>query len=243
MKSTQEKILKTFDIILETKKGVFETYVKPTETDYKNLSFAGRAKDDEINQALLDDIQAAADAAEVTVTIDYARTGHDKYTSSNNVSRHYTGNAVDIDFIGGKAVSKKNREIVNKFVDELVKLGYEKNKEYGNPKAVLTFGFPNHDNHVHVSNKTNTPSVDIEKTDDITKKDNTNQQKFKDIVKTLEDLPSDEKTIDKVKDVLAGSGLLATIVSNKEVQDFINSQDWLKDFLRFFPELQKDENK
>ena len=54
---------------------------------------------------------------------------------------------------GSMSDAKKNGiyDDINKFVDELVKMGYKKNTESGNDKAVLTFGFPNHDNHVHVS--------------------------------------------------------------------------------------------
>jgi hypothetical protein len=38
-------------------------------------------------------------------------------------------------------------------------MGYTKNAEgSSNPKSVLTFGFPNHDDHVHVSNMTKSTS-------------------------------------------------------------------------------------
>ncbi len=38
-------------------------------------------------------------------------------------------------------------------------MGYTKNAEGpSNPKSVLTFGFPNHDNHVHISNTTSSTS-------------------------------------------------------------------------------------
>jgi hypothetical protein len=55
--------------------------------------------------------------------------------------------------INGKAVSPSNRADADKLVAALVSMGYNKNAEGpNNPKAVLTFGFPGHDDHVHVSN-------------------------------------------------------------------------------------------
>jgi hypothetical protein len=148
----QQEILKIYNSILENK-NLLEVMVKPTDSSYSKLKFADRTKNDEINKALLDDIQTAAESAGVTVTIDFAKTGHGKNTKSGNVSRHYKNAAVDIDFINGKAVSPKNKEEVNKFVDALISMGYNKNAEgTSHPKAVLTFGFPGHDDHVHVSN-------------------------------------------------------------------------------------------
>jgi hypothetical protein len=99
--------------------------------------------------------------AGVDITVDFAKTGHGKMAKSGNVSRHWTNTAVDIDFIDGKVVSPANRFIVDKFVNALISMGYVKNNESGNAKAVLTFGFPAHDNHVHVSNTTNVPSTQI----------------------------------------------------------------------------------
>jgi hypothetical protein len=61
--------------------------------------------------------------------------------------------------INGKAVSPSNRADADKLVAALVSMGYNKNAEGpSNPKAVLTFGFEGHDNHVHVSNMTGSPS-------------------------------------------------------------------------------------
>jgi hypothetical protein len=148
----QQEILKIYDSILENK-NLLEVMVKPTESSYSKLTFADRTKNDEINKALLDDIQTAAETAGVTVTIDFAKTDHPKNAKSGNVSRHFKNAAVDIDFINGKAVSPSNKEVVNKFTDALISMGYNKNAEgSSHPKAVLTFGFPGHDDHVHVSN-------------------------------------------------------------------------------------------
>jgi hypothetical protein len=115
---------------------------------------------DKINPVLLQDIQNAASAAGVKVDITTAVSGHKKGT------RHETGNAVDIAVINGKAVRPSNKDDVNKFVDVLVSMGYTKNSESNNDKAVLTFGFPGHDNHIHISNRTNQPSSEPTRTND-----------------------------------------------------------------------------
>jgi len=107
---------------------------------------------DNINTALLQDVQTAAKVAGVKVDITTAVSGH------NSGTRHESGNAVDIAIINNKAVSLSNRDDADKLVDALVKMGYQKNVESGNPKAVLTFGFKGHNNHVHVSNKDGQPS-------------------------------------------------------------------------------------
>ena len=107
------------------------------------------AAKDQINQALLDDIQIAAKKANVIVFINSVKSGR---SGEENKARHPSGNAADISKINDKPVSQNNRNDADKFVKELEKLGYIKNKEKTNPKAVLTFGFAGHDNHVHVSN-------------------------------------------------------------------------------------------
>ena len=109
---------------------------------------------DNINTALLQDVQTAAKVAGVKVDITTAVSGH------KPGSRHESGNAVDIAIINDKAVSLANRIDADKLVDALVKMGYQKNVEVGYSKAVLTFGFKGHDNHVHVSNKDGQPSKD-----------------------------------------------------------------------------------
>jgi hypothetical protein len=128
---------------------------------YSNVEFRDRVvgnstpSKDNINLALLSDIQTAAKKANVQVSVTTAVTGHRKGT------RHQTGNAVDIAMINGKGwsdeSSAKSKGIYNsikRFVDELKNLGYVVNvKESGNPKVVLWFGYKNHNNHVHISNK------------------------------------------------------------------------------------------
>lgn len=143
----------------ENQKIISELLITPSEIDYPTIKFASRTKNDKINKALLDDLHTAAKAAGVTITVDFAKTDHDKFTTSGNISRHWRNNAVDIDYIDGHVVSPVNSDIVNKFVDALVSMGYKKNAEGGqNPKSVLTFGFPGHSNHVHVSNTTDNTS-------------------------------------------------------------------------------------
>ena len=121
---------------------------------YDNVDFkdnvVGNSKpsQDTINTSLLQDVQTAARNAGVVVNVTTAVSGH----GTDSPTRHTSGNAVDISMINNKAVSGSNRIDADKFVDALVRLGYSKNVESGNPKAVLTFGFPGHDNHVHVSN-------------------------------------------------------------------------------------------
>ena len=125
---------------------------------YQNTDFKDRVvgsstpSKDKINPSLLAYIDKAAKAAGVKVSVTTAVTGH------KNSGRHPKGNAVDIAMVNGKGFSslsaaKSNGiyDAINKFVSELISMGYTKNSESGNDKAVLTFGFPGHDNHVHVS--------------------------------------------------------------------------------------------
>lgn len=132
--------------------------IKEASDVYSNVDFKDKVvgkstpSKDNINISLLQDVQTAAKNANLKVDITTAVSGHDTGT------RHESGNAVDIAIINGKAVSPSNRGDADKLVNELIKLGYQKNVESGNDKAVLTFGVKGHDNHVHVSKKSNTPS-------------------------------------------------------------------------------------
>ncbi len=136
----------------------YRNILKEASDVYSNVDFkdgvVGKSSPskDNINISLLQDIQTAAKNANLKVDITTAVSGHDSGT------RHESGNAVDIAIINGKAVSRSNRGDADKLVNELIKLGYTKNVESGNDKAVLTFGFKGHDNHVHVSKKSNTSS-------------------------------------------------------------------------------------
>jgi len=153
-------LLNVFQGLKETKEMFSEAMVKPSAvaSSYPDLIFASRTLGDDINQALLDDLQTAAKLTGYKINVNFAKNEHGKMTASGNVSRHYTNQAVDIGSIGGKVVSLANRDVVDRYVDALVGMGYVKNAEGGNPKSVLTFGFPAHDDHIHVSNTTGTPS-------------------------------------------------------------------------------------
>jgi len=148
------KIIRTYDIISDMKKNkVIEAIDNYSNVDFKDR-VVGKStpSKDNINISLLQDIQTAAKNANLKVDITTAVSGHHPGT------RHESGNAVDIAIINGKAVSLNNRIDADRLVNELIKLGYTKNAESGNDKAVLTFGFKGHDNHVHVSKKSTTPS-------------------------------------------------------------------------------------
>ena len=158
-----KKINEAYKILLDLKrdfkKNLATEAVDPgNNVDFKDgvvkNSFPSR---DNINQQLLKDVQDAAKAANVNVSITTAQSGHESLPS-----RHPSGNAVDISIINGKNVSPANRSDADQFVNALVKMGYVKNSESGNPKAVLTFGFKGHDNHVHVSNQGDSSSATIQ---------------------------------------------------------------------------------
>lgn len=108
---------------------------------------------DKINSLLLADIETAAKNSSTRPTITTAVSGH-VHTSS----RHPAGDAVDIAIMNGQGFSSEKDaeqkgilDDINKFVAALQSLGYTKNTESGNQKAVLTFGFKGHDDHIHVS--------------------------------------------------------------------------------------------
>jgi len=176
-----EDILSSYDIINENKNMVFEVSDIYSNVGFENIGHGNPASDN-ISTALLQDIQTAAKSAGVNVSVTTGISGHGAKTKSGNTSRHTTGNAVDIAKINGKAVSLANRADADKLVAALVSMGYNKNAEGpNNPKAVLTFGFEGHDDHVHVSNTsggqsqqpttsgtTNTTSSDTTTTDTTT---------------------------------------------------------------------------
>lgn len=147
------EILSLYKTILENKELVEASDVYDNVDFKDNVVGKSTPSKDNINTALLQDIQTAAKSAGLKVDITTAVSGHDTGT------RHESGNAVDIAMINGKAVSTSNRADADKLVGVLVQMGYKKNVESGNEKAVLTFGFPGHNNHVHVSNKGGASSV------------------------------------------------------------------------------------
>ena len=167
-------------------------------SDYTNTDFkpyvVGNSNPlaDKINPALLKDIDLAAQRANVKVSVTTAVSGHRKG------SRHETGHAVDIAMINGKGYSSESDanqkgilDDIQRFVSELQSMGYVKNSESGNDKAVLTFGFPQHHHHVHVSRKSDESGDDNyeKKPDSDEKKSETDKEKeddkVEDVVNTL----------------------------------------------------------
>ena len=148
-----------------TKTAINELFVRLGDTSYSNVKFdKDGTQNDQLNQALLDDLQTAASKADVVVTITTAKSGHSDLTVNGKASRHATNTAVDIavlDGIGaGGATNETNgnprfRELGNRVQKELLNMGYALNAEGGNQKAVLwqTNTGGNHYNHLHVSNK------------------------------------------------------------------------------------------
>ena len=163
--SSQTKLIKD---ILSTYESILENrIVLEAEDIYPNVDFEnighGNPASDNINIALLQDVQNAAKSAGLKVNITTAISGHDGGT------RHETGNAVDVARISGigsgGATNETNgnaefRKLGNKLKDALVSMGYVWNTEIGNPKAVLwqTNKGGNHFNHIHISNNTGEPT-------------------------------------------------------------------------------------
>ena len=129
---------------------------------YKYISYKDKAVKsckpsiDKVNPNLLKDLNTAARLSGAKPIITTAITGH------GGGSRHNpSGHAVDIAMFNGVGYSsvddakkKKIYDQIVKFVDELAKLGYAKQIEYGKEKGVLWFGFDkSHNNHVHISNR------------------------------------------------------------------------------------------
>jgi hypothetical protein len=139
---------------------------------YPNITFHDRTKNDRLPKNLLDDIQSAAEFAGITVQVDWAKTGHRNKTKSGNTSRHSLGWAVDLSHVNGKGWEGKSSakksgiyDEIENFVSYLKSAGYKINSESGNDKAILYFGFPAHDDHLHVSNKSGQPSPSVDDLD------------------------------------------------------------------------------
>lgn len=148
--------VKKFKLDNDVKDTVSEAFVEIGSTGYSNVKVDNDSKFDEVNDALLNDLQSAAESAGITITITTASTGHSKYTTSGNESRHGFGTAVDIALLNGVGISNPRfKEYGDKLKDALVSMGYQWNNESGNAKAVLwqTNTGGNHFNHLHVSNK------------------------------------------------------------------------------------------
>jgi hypothetical protein len=109
---------------------------------------------DRVNPNLLADIERAAVIANAKPVLTTAITGHSRSGRHNP-----SGQAVDIAMFSGKGYGSKAAAKTNGIYDEIkrfesamVSLGYIYNNEAAYKKGLLSFGFKDHDNHVHVSN-------------------------------------------------------------------------------------------
>lgn len=164
-----ENILNLYENILSTENQLKEVVDSYENIDFKdNIVGSSTPSKDDINTSLLKDIEIAAKRAGVKVDVTTAVSGHRTKTSSGNVSRHSTGNAVDISIINGKSVRTIDKNIIDKFVNELVKMGYVRGVESGNPKSILDYTFKGggHEGHIHIS-RTDKGASDISIGDDI----------------------------------------------------------------------------
>ncbi len=161
-------ILEDFQLIKEKLE-----MIQLDDTSYPNVKFdSDGTQYDEVNKALLDDLQKAAAAAGIVATITTAKTGHGFFTKSGHKSRHMTQTAVDISILDGEGSNKASnsshgnpvfREKGNLLKDALAQLGYTWNSESGNDKAVLwqTNTGGNHFNHLHVSNNSGASDAEL----------------------------------------------------------------------------------
>ena len=139
---------------------LLEAKVKLNSSGCPNIEVDSDIALDLVNDALLSGICSAAKASGVNVKITTATSDHPVETDSGSISRHSTGNGVDISIINGKSVKDaSNRPNVDNFVSKLEQLGYVRNSEGSNKKSVL-WQMADHYNHVHVSNMEETTSND-----------------------------------------------------------------------------------
>ena len=155
-------------------KTLLETFSTISSLDLSNVTTDNdNTKYDTVSDALVKDINTAAKRAGLNVTITTAKSGHSEMTKSGNKSRHTTGEAVDISIINGKKITK---ELGDKLVDELEKLGYDTSgSEYGKSKSIL-WQVQDHYNHIHVSN---TSDVESSETEDETNNDSDSENESK----------------------------------------------------------------
>ena len=137
---------------------LLETNIKLGSHGCSNIDVDSDISTNMVNDELLKGICQAANAAGVKVRITTAVSDHPAETNSGSISRHSTGNGVDISIINGKAVKDaSNKPNVDKFVSQLEQLGYKRNSEGNNKKSVL-WQMDDHYDHVHVSNITGVDS-------------------------------------------------------------------------------------
>ena len=139
---------------------LLEAKIKLNSSGCPNIEVDSDIGLDLVNDALLSGICSAAKAAGVNVRITTAVSDHPVETNKGSISRHSTGNGVDISIINGKTVKDpSNKQNVDNFVNKLEQLGYARNSEGSNKKSVL-WQMTDHYNHVHVSNMEETATND-----------------------------------------------------------------------------------
>jgi hypothetical protein len=196
---------------------LIEAIEKVDTSKYSNIKWGGVASSDKINSSLLSEINAAANAADIMVTISTANTGHRTNTSSGNISRHKTGEAVDISKINDIGWSSKkdaqSKNILNQiesFVEKLSNAGYKVNSESGNIKSVLYFGFPEHNDHIHVSSQANDEASSTDSSDDSNLRQDSGQNFVVDLISNAAEIMGLTeskknrviKNIEKIKNLL-----------------------------------------
>jgi hypothetical protein len=110
-----------------------------------------------LNKNLVHDLKLAADTLGYTITVTTTKGDH---THLGDKSRHSKFQAVDVSIINGQSF-KTNETVFTSYGHVLCcfleSIGYTRNKENGNDKAVLWFfnnaTAGNHFNHLHISNR------------------------------------------------------------------------------------------
>ncbi len=107
-----------------------------------------------MNPLLFQEVARAAERAGISeINVSCMITGHRYYTTAGYVSRHMSGNALDINMINGHHVTTPTgRYLADRLCEELQSIGFTRNREGSeNPRSVL-WQCPEHYNHIHVSN-------------------------------------------------------------------------------------------
>lgn len=190
--------------------GLNEDFITVDSGEYDTLTTDNDGtRNDKINKPLLDDLDAVGKKTGIKIKITTARSGHPTNTINGNRSRHSTNQAVDIAILNGiganGATNASNgnpqfRELGDRVCAELEKMGYTRNSEGGNKKAVLwqTNTGGNHFNHLHVSNTTDTPSQPPSEENGETKSGDTKNKKHTLVPSNTEEPDEDRPSIEKV---------------------------------------------
>jgi len=173
-------------------KTLLETFYTISSLDLSNVTTDNdNTKYDTVSDVLVKDINTAAKNAGLNVTIRNAKPG--------------TSEAVDISIINGKKITK---ELGDKLVDELKKLGYDTSgSESGKSKSIL-WQVQDHYNHVHVSNTSDVESPETEdETDNDSDSDNESKKYVTKILSKMFGLNENKQTkvinnIDRIKKLL-----------------------------------------